>query len=302
MSSTPPSAAERIVVATVLELRAEPDHRSECVTECPMGARLRLHDAHDGERWLLVRAPDGYRAWARSWGCAPAPGGWPRDGAYVSEVAAALHAEPRAAAASVAWLTMGCRLSVRGRPAGAWREVETPEGIRGWIPRRALERDALPGGAGFWDPAPESGLPEPEPLVFATASWSGVRERVLALLGTPYRWGGASAMGLDCSGLVRLAFGLSGVALPRDSRDQAAALRRFRVEEEPHALRAGDLVFFGEDPAAADHVGIGMGPVPGRFAHASGKVLVASLDPADPLFEAGLAARVCAIARPAWGP
>lgn len=69
----------------------------------------------------------------------------------------------------------------------------------------------------------------------------------LSLVGAPYRWGGRSGDGLDCSGLVQLAHAFAGAALPRDS-DQQAGTGRPLGSGEP--LRRGDLVFF------PGHVGI----------------------------------------------
>lgn len=61
------------------------------------------------------------------------------------------------------------------------------------------------------------------------------------LIGAPYKWGGRSGDGLDCSGLVQLALAFAGISAPRDS-DQQAALGREIAADEP--LRRGDLVFF----------------------------------------------------------
>ena len=65
--------------------------------------------------------------------------------------------------------------------------------------------------------------------------------------GVPYRWGGRSGDGVDCSGLVQLALGFAGVAAPRDS-DQQMALGEAVAEGAP--LQRGDLVFL------PGHVGI----------------------------------------------
>jgi len=67
-------------------------------------------------------------------------------------------------------------------------------------------------------------------------------------LGVPYLWGGRSSLGLDCSGLVQTALAATGVAAPRDSDMQEAALgKALPLDAEP---RRGDLLFW------PGHVGI----------------------------------------------
>lgn len=102
-------------------------------------------------------------------------------------------------------------------------------------------------------------------------------KRGLALLGTPYRWGGSSPeAGFDCSGLVGYVFRTAlGIELPRISRDMARDGERV----ERASLVPGDLVFFGRRGKRVDHVGIYIGE--GRFLHApsSGRdVTVSELD------------------------
>ncbi|MBP5979010.1 MAG: C40 family peptidase [Halomonas sp.] len=91
--------------------------------------------------------------------------------------------------------------------------------------------------------------------------------------GTPYRIGGTSAGGIDCSALVRNVFrDTFGLELPRSTYDQVHEGRSIDRQE----LQAGDLVFFR--PPGNNHVGIYVGD--GYFLHASTSqgVIISSLD------------------------
>jgi len=105
-----------------------------------------------------------------------------------------------------------------------------------------------------------------------------VLQGALALLGTPYRWGGTGTDGFDCSGLVGYVFhNALGIELPRVSRDLA---KSGQLVSDRSLLSPGDLVFFSRRARGrVDHVGIYLGD--GRFLHAprTGKqVEVSSLD------------------------
>ncbi|WP_111414335.1 C40 family peptidase [Billgrantia lactosivorans] len=80
-------------------------------------------------------------------------------------------------------------------------------------------------------------------------------------LGTPYRLGGNTPQGLDCSGLVELAYRSAGIRVPRTADEQ---FRRLPAVER---AQPGDLLFFG-DRRKATHVGIYRGD--GQMIHAPG--------------------------------
>jgi cell wall-associated NlpC family hydrolase len=97
-----------------------------------------------------------------------------------------------------------------------------------------------------------------------------------ALLGTPYKYGGTTPKGFDCTGYVRYVFQhAAGVSLPRTSIDQIQAGKPL---PSTHA-QPGDLVYFRIDRKKDLHLGIYLGE--GRFIHApssGGVVNVQSLE------------------------
>ena len=90
-----------------------------------------------------------------------------------------------------------------------------------------------------------------------------LQAEVTKLVGTPYKYGGTTSSGFDCSGFVRYIFDKYNLDLPRTSAAQAKA--GSHVDKEN--LRLGDLVFFNTSGRGVSHAGIYIGN--DQFAHAS---------------------------------
>lgn len=130
---------------------------------------------------------------------------------------------------------------------------------------------AIAGG----NPAADSTFPESHTdansAALAQASLGDeVALRALALVGKPYRYGGADLDGFDCSGLVYFVYHQLGFDVPRTAQDQQREAARVPRKK----LAPGDLVFFKlKRRGVVSHVGIYVGD--NRFVHApqSGKLI-----------------------------
>jgi gamma-D-glutamyl-L-lysine dipeptidyl-peptidase len=129
---------------------------------------------------------------------------------------AAVRAEPREDAERVTEFLRGEPVGIEDRRDG-WARGRTAYDYPGWV-----REDQLAGAPG--DPVEEAGR----------------------YLGTPYPWGGLTERGIDCSGLVHIAYRWLGRLVPRDADQQEAA--GAAVEEAK--LAPGDLITYGEDDRA----------------------------------------------------
>ena len=107
--------------------------------------------------------------------------------------------------------------------------------------------------------------------------------------GTHYRWGGKSPMGIDCSGMVSMAYMLCGVLIYRD----ANIVEGFPIHEiTREQMKKGDLLFF------PGHVAMYMGD--GLYCHSTAHAgddgfTINSLDPASPVYREDLVNRITQI-------
>jgi cell wall-associated NlpC family hydrolase len=156
---------------------------------------------------------------------------------------AALRAEPLDAAEQVTQALLHEPLEVVEERDG-WARVRTAYAYPGWVRAEALE-----GGRGR--------LPD--------ASGATPIEEARRFLGAPYQWGGLTRTGIDCSGLVHLAYRLAfGRLVPRDSWQQ----ERSGAVVAGDDVRPGDLVTYGSGDRA-DHVAFWLGD--GKILHSTAR-------------------------------
>jgi cell wall-associated NlpC family hydrolase len=204
----------REVIEPQVPLRRLPSPDALLDTEALMGEHVTVYEtSEEGWAWGQLDA-DGYVGFMPASGLA-APGPAPTH--RVSALRTLVFPAPSFKLPPIGALPLGARLVVLRTEA---RFALTASG--GCVPAQHLV-----------------------PLASREPDFVAIAER---FLGTPYLWGGKTSLGLDCSGLVQVALTACGIACPRDTDMQQAALGEV-VAHGPR--RRGDLIFWNGHVAIA---------------------------------------------------
>lgn len=165
----------------------------------------------------------------------------------------------------LAGVTAGTYLALTGEN-GEWYGILMANGSTGWVPKhdvKLLDYEVVtPNGATDRHQYANSAPPGSGDQLLA-AGQQAILKEAYRYLGVPYKWGGTSPNGLDCSAFVQHCFGTLGISLPRTAHEQIACGKPIPTEE----LQAADRLYFGSRDGRITHTGIYIGD--GYFIHSS---------------------------------
>ncbi len=288
-----------VVELSTSYMRLKPDYESALETQELMGTVVEI--VGEEGYWREIVSPQPYRAWATEKGLVEMSAeeieAYDEAPKYMfTGLYGHVFSEPAEKSGTLCDLVGGDVLrmvckdgtgkSEKALTKGKWAAVMLPSGRKGWVQKSLLkplgERIDIRQG----DSA--EGLISAQKMEDIIAS-------AMKLIGSPYLWGGMSAKGVDCSGLVRISCIMNDVLLPRNASQMVkcgmeveisplASLGRDDCMKATSNLRRGDLVFFGtaaaaDKPMRVTHVGIYLGN--NRIIHSSHMVRINSLIPGD---------------------
>ncbi len=167
-------------------------------------------------------------------------------------------------------------------PRGGLIEKTAKANEDGWVSVRMADGQSGYTKESFLSPLRKTPVKDEESLR------KSLVETAKGYLGTQYRWGGKSPLGIDCSGLVSMSYLLNGIIIYRDARlEEGFPMKEIPFEDK----KPGDALYF------PGHIAMYMGN--DLYIHSTGKngsdgVVINSLDPADPLYREDLPGKLLA--------
>jgi NlpC/P60 family/Bacterial dipeptidyl-peptidase Sh3 domain len=219
-------------------LLAKPQSKADVVSEAIYGEPIMVFDKQ-GSFCRVARTHDHYLGWVN---VADMGHGIPEATQQFAAPRGHVFMAPKVSSERLLELSYGSGLKSI-QVEGEWTLVELAKGLRGYVRSSLLY-----------------------PLLPLEAKGQNLMQFALRFLETPYIWGGTTAWGLDCSGLVQRVYGAFGITLPRDSDQQEALGQAVSYEE----VKPGDLIFF------PDHVAMSLGG--SRILHANAQYMRVTID------------------------
>lgn len=260
-----------VVKISVANLRDEPKHSAQLVTQATLGMPLKVYKKQGG--WYYIQTPDGYLGWVDYGGLANMT---PDEFSKWKSAQKLIYLKPFGnsyekpddGSQSVTDLVAGDIIELLSEENGFYK-VKYPDG------REAFIANAEASPYQDWLDSLEM---EKEDLVDTSKK----------LMGLPYLWGGTSPKGVDCSGFTKTVYFLNGVVIPRDASQQVHTGKLVDTTRNFQNLIPGDLLFFGRpatDSSSERVVHVGMWIGDNKFIHSMGDVHISTLDSTDSEFD-----------------
>jgi len=223
------------VSESVMDIHAFPDPGSEVTTQAVYASPVQVLETDND--WALVEAGDSCRGWCRKKQLIERDLPYPlRNHAEIMTMWTYLYAvNDTAPHPPLASIPFNAQVEVAERVNERWIKFLLLDDTIAWAHRPDFRFDLTP------------------------LSIDEMIEKGKQFLGLPYRWGGKSGYGFDCSGFVQTLYSLCGILLPRDAGPQSQFVDEVPIDE----VMRGDLIFFRIN--GCNHVGIAIGQ--GQFLH-----------------------------------
>ncbi len=254
-------------------LRLKPDYEAPLETQELMGTVVEI--VGEKSYWKEVITPQPYRAWCTNLGLVEMTAEELEAYEKAPKVMYTglyghIYRRPSLKSSTISDLVGGDIMRIV-RKKGRWTEIMLPSGKTGFVPSKELKAHE-----GFWS------IPQGDKGGISWETKKKIIKEAEKLLGTPYLWGGMSAKGMDCSGLVRISHIMNGILLPRNASQQINCGTPVDISDSDN-FQPGDLLFFGspaKEPGGkprVTHVAIYIGD--GKIIHSSHCVRINSLVP-----------------------
>jgi len=253
-----------IVTLSVINMRKEPDHASELVSQSILGTPVTI--LGDTNSWLHIETPDNYTGWVEGASVQIMSKEEMEKWRSVKKViymenTGWLYDSPSGKSGVVGDLVGGNILEKTGESAG-FVSVILPDGRKGYINSKKVT------DFNEW----KNSVISPDDNLCSLAR---------TYLGIPYLWGGTSSKGADCSGFVQSVFFRNGLILRRDASLQALHGSSVDISDGFSRLKKGDLLFFGSVKNGSKHVThVALYLGNNEYINSAGRVLINSLDSA----------------------
>ncbi len=224
-----------IINKTVAFIRTKPDAKSSLADEGLLGMMVKLINLEDNG-WYYIETHYKYRGYIHESDLiidTERSLAWNREADHlIVHSIVDVMKEPNYQNYVVQMVTRGAIIRVTENKKDEWMEVILPSLEKGWVKKKYLELNKN------FDLSKDEDIIR-ESFVQTASSY----------LGTQYRWGGKSPLGIDCSGLCSMSYMLNGIIIWRDAELRDEYMREITRQE----MKKGDLLFY------KGHVGMYIG-------------------------------------------